>query len=380
RNGAFLGVAYALTFFAHETAMAAVVAVHLLFLILERKRRAWAVGVATIAVGALLAAGDMIAFLRIRTAAEKAYGGEIVFAPPWTSLAELPSTLFGSHPLPVLLALSTVFALSVVATYRGATPRTERHDSLFERLRAHRFAVAGMGFVVAYLVVPAQFFGVTMLNARFVGYAWALLLPSTVAGIGFLPPPGRLARLAVAVSATAAVALPLAALPAFLESQVRNSALDRVAAKMEPGQAMMVQRIRPRSADDLFTAVSCGRLLAQRGGRCQGDFTRTSIAPLRMREELLWSRLDEGRHADATGQSVLRPKVDLRAYRYLGFCCATPEEIEEYTTLLAPYARLVAEDSGWLLFESKLPRIPPNAPDRLLFAPPPLPPATRALP
>ena len=378
RNGAALGLVYALLFFAHETAMAAIALVHLLFLVLRRDRRAWQVGSAAIAFSVILAVVDRVSLATINTAAERVYVADVVFAPPWSSLAALPATVFGSHPLPVLLALVAIFSLSVLATHRAAASTAPSSGPVLDRLYARRFEAAGLAFLLAYFVVPEQLFGVTMLNARFAGYAWALLLPSLGAEKGFVPPSARPTRLATLVSMVAALALPFAALPAFLESQERNAALDRIAAKIEPGQATMVQRIHPRRPDDLFTAVSCGRLLAERGGRCQGDFTRTSISPVRMREDLLWSALDEGRNAG--GPAVLRPKIDLRAYRYLGFCCATPDETAEYAGLLAPYARLIADDDGWIFFESKLPRIPPNAPDRLLFAPPPPPSGAPALP
>jgi hypothetical protein len=155
------------------------------------------------------------------------------------------------------------------------------------------------------------------------------------------------------------------AAPAFVQSHRFNEALDRLMSQMERGQAVIVQPLHPRHPEDLFNAISCGRVLAERGGRCLFDFTRTSISPLRMEESLIWSRV-----GDRGGvRQELRPKEDFRAYRYLVLCCASDPEAEEYRAMLAPYARLVTADDGWLLFESKLPRIAPNAPEKMLFRP-----------
>jgi hypothetical protein len=364
RRAAALTGGYVLLFFAHETAMAAALAVHALFVLLRPSKRAWAILTAPAVGAVVLGVLDWRRVAPHLTSTEKAIVGDVVFTSPLARARELPETIFGSYPMPVLLALSVLFAGAVWATLR-AESSNHVAPSLRARLWNQRFALAGAGMLLGYFVAPSQAVGVTMLHSRFASYAWALVLPGSCAGLGFTVTSGRGARVAPRLAPLAAVASLLAllvvAMPAFAQSHQLNVAFDRVIAKMDRGQASLVSRLHPRAADDLFTAVSCGRVLAMRGGRCQFDFTRTSISPVRISEPLLWKRVGNGEDPD--GVAELRLPGDLHAYRYVVLCCATDAERDDYAKVLAPYATLVTSDDGWLLFESKLPRIAVNAPE-----------------
>jgi hypothetical protein len=354
RLSAAMAATYVLLFFAHETALGAALGVHLLFFALRSPRRAPASVLAPAAFAVTLVFGHILLIHRIHTAAERGFVGDVLFGDLLPRVVDLPATIFGSYPLPIVLAMAVPCAGAAWAARRrddgqSAMPLGSRGWDL-------RFVLAALGLTVAYLLAPAQLFGVTMLNARFASYAWAILLPASCAGTQVR---GRSRRVALLLTGTAFVGPLLVAAPAFFESDRLNKGLDRVMERMAPGEAVLVDRLEPRKVDDLFTAVSCGRVLALQGGRCQFDFTRTSLSPVRMDERLMWSRI--ARRSGPNDPIDLRPAQDLRYYRYmLLWSDAVAADAPVLERTLAPYARLVVEDEGWLLFESKLPRVAPN--------------------
>jgi hypothetical protein len=363
RRGAEMAGFYVLLFLAHETALGAAVFVHLVLFasLASRSRRLSLAPLAPVLFAVLLVVGHAIALHRIHTAAEQGFVRDVVFGSIAQRVVDLPGVIFGNYPAAVTLMMTGLYGAAAWATRRSAdgAPGPRENTALGERFWDRRFVVAGLGLVLAYFVVPSQLFGVTMLNARFAPYAWALLLPACAAGAAATPASARARRLAILLTGAGLVAPLLVAVPAFLDSDRVNRSLDRVIAQMEPGQAVMVERLQPRGADEVFTPVSCGRVLAARGGRCQFDFTRTSVSPVRMTEALMWTRI--GQSLSAEEGTVLRPPVDLRYYRYLLLWSdAAARDRPTLERTLGPYARLRADDDGWLLFESTLPRVTPD--------------------
>jgi hypothetical protein len=262
---------------------------------------------------------------------------------------DLPGKIFGAYPWPILLAMLSLYAGAVLASRRGVT----RSALLWD----HRFLIAALALLLVYFVAPDRMFVGGWINARFASYAWALLLPACAAGTEA----SRDRRMAVALTGAAFAAPLLVAVPAFLDSDRVNKALDRVIARMDPGQAVTVHRLEPRVEGDMYTTVSCGRVLALRGGRCDTDFTQFSLSPVRIDPRLIWRVHGEGVDGE---QSVIRPAEDLRRYRYMLLWTTDPaSDRPALERTLAPFVRLITLDDGWLLFESTLPRVALTTPE-----------------
>lgn len=270
----------------------------------------------------------------------------------------LPNALFGSHDaiMRLVLLLLCLLAMGLFGAARWredrAASREESTAGRLARIQAllcrHRFEVAGLVHLVAYMTVPFTWHGATMIHERFLGPAWALLV-LTLVPRGDVPRIGRLVAIVIPVADL------LVSWPQFQDAHVVYSDLDKIIEHI-PKNATVTQASADRSPyhTRVYSAATApARVVADRGGRIGLALVFSPISPIQIRRPYLW---DEYNFRIAyNGSMTMKPPHDLRHWEWVVGHSRDPEIRRLLVDVLRPEADLVTEKGEWLLFHSKLP-------------------------
>jgi hypothetical protein len=290
-------------------------------------------------------------------------------ADPLDRLAILPGGVFGGLSSGRLALVSGLWLATIASSALLRRGRSEGGLPLAIALWRHRYAVLAAGLAFLYLVFPMAIGGTTLLAHRFLPAACVCLLVACAgAGAGTGAKPHAHALTAALAAASPLVTLAVE-LPAFVASDARYRALDRVIARMPRDVAVAQLDLTPRIPGHIAPVVGAtGRVLAERGGRMLFAMTDTPPNPVYIRRGLSWNepvqRLVQTPYA-------FMPSYDFTRFSYL----LERNESEPARALVAraltPEAELVLEDGEWTLFRSRLPVVDLVAPDRSLPSPAP---------
>lgn len=217
----------------------------------------------------------------------------------------------------------------------------------------YRFELLAATLIVGYLASPYNFRGAMFIHHRFLGPAWALLV--LAAAPVALACGRRSLRSVIAKVLCAAfpIALVVAAIPQFRDSDRSHRDLDAVMDHL-PSQAAVTFLSMDRGgasegrAFDPSSGVA--RSVAQRGGRTGPTFTGSPICPIQIRRELRWD--DYSYRLMSAGSRALVPAHDLDRFGWVLVRTRTADIAKILTRAFLPDAELVFSQGEWLLFRS----------------------------
>lgn len=233
------------------------------------------------------------------------------------------------------------------------------------RLARRPLLAVGLMLLTAFVVVPFNWNGASLLYGRFFAPAFVLL--------GTWLAPRRLSRASRLALSAIPCALVVVGAPQFVEA-------DRGARELAP----LLSKV-PRSGAtalvefDLFGGrgrtfapqTVAARVLAERGGRISTQFTDSPISLVLMRPESQWTRATKRLR---TKGSDLRLPHDVELFGHMLVHAQDPAVQFLIGRALAPYARLVDTSGEWMLFASRHEVVAVDAPE-----PPPGTPASTPL-
>lgn len=289
--------------------------------------------------------GLSFAVFQVRTTAYTTTVGQSVIAvgrrPPlflWAAFGALPGARM--HLVEAVTALALAL---LVARGRRASPP----PSVDPRLAA----IAAL-FVAQFFAWPSVGGGAGLIFHRFA-------LVALVFGALALPTRGG-AGAALGLTALApGVAMLLAMLPLFRRVDASWRDLDPLIARVAQGSAVVeLDLVEPPLVLSVYHHAHA-RVVALRGGRSYDDFLVLPHYSVRMRPALTWMRT---RDRLAWPQDFI-PSADLTRFRYVLVRLGRAHDPATLVRALAPEARPVARSGLWMLFESRLPRVPIDAPE-----------------
>lgn len=269
---------------------------------------------------------------------------------PWTTVGYYD---FGRGPL-VFGLVTLVAALNAA---RGLLPGTRGRSAPAPRATVRqwlvrlRFVALGVAALAGFLFLPASYGGILFLFHRFLGLAWCLLVVTTAAPSA--APWESEARLACAAVPAAMLAL---LLPPLFASDASYRRLDTLLPSIDRGSAVFSVELdhgllHVFNERGFSTRFAQGHVVARRGGRALADYTQSPISPALVRPEYAWDRIARDNFLDP---AAFRPGVVFATFRYLLVHTSIPGVGGAVERALRKEARLVAQESDWLLFESSI--------------------------
>ncbi len=292
------------------------------------------------------------------------------YAPLWDKLRQLPADLFGSHDVEARgmlfgLAATAVVAL-LVARVRSREPLPARTGGIVSRIQSllfhYRFEATAAVFVVAYAAAPLVWNTATLIHARFLGPAWALI--ALTAG-----PKGDSPRITKLCAVVVPLGILLLAWPQFVDSHTSYTNLDRIIARIPKGSSVAMAAIdKPQARTRVYSAsVGAARTVADRGGRFSLSLTPSPISPVQILPEYRWNELD--RRLLLSSSTSIMPSFDLDRFGWVIAQSRDPATRSLIVIAFKPDAELVAIEGEWILLRSTHPQAPLKSPD----TPPPPP-------
>ena len=363
RRAASMAGVVVLLYFAHESAMMIGLVASLVFALGHPLRgRQAALRFFPVVFGVGLSLAQKVFQAHLFTATQSL---ATTYGTPWAKLIGIPNVLVGSHDASAKYMLAGLAFGGMLAfamdRRRGESSGEEGSSSLAEEPRERgftpfvhhfRFELFGALMFTAYLLVPHGFHGVTMLNGRFFGPAYAVLAVSSAPKIG-----ERVGLVARAL----AVALPISVLllvwPQFIDSDRCYRDLDVILARIGKGASVaLVEMGMPVARPVRVFSASAGgaRALAVKGGRGLYPFVRSPIAPVMQSKAYLWDEVDT-RLIDTMS---FRPSYDLHRFRYVIMHSQDPKILMAGSLAMLPEARVVESAGERVLMESTLEQVP----------------------
>jgi len=230
----------------------------------------------------------------------------------------------------------------------GPTPVTSRWRALAQR---HRFVVLGVVLLAAFFVLPPSYNGVLFFFHRFLPMAWCILVVATTASTG--APGERASRLVCAAVPAAMLAL---ILPPFIASHVAYRQLDALLPAVEKGSGIFsadldVELMNAINRQGFSARNAQGHIVAKRGGRALADYTQSPISPALVNPAYAWQVIAKDTYIRP---SNFRPKLIFASFRYVVLHVADASLALLTQAALDRDARLIAQDSAWLVFESSI--------------------------
>lgn len=279
------------------------------------------------------------------------------FSPLLEKLTSVPNVLFGSHDLPMRLAL---FALAVgaLASFTVARRREGRAttagsasvpESGLRRLRSlllgYRYEATAVGFLTAYLAMPSWWNGTTMVYERFLGPAWSLAVICAA-------PRGDPPRIAKLLAAVVPIGILLLAWPQFVDAHRTFTDLDAMIAKIPKNRSTTLVSLDRGVFRTRVYSASAGpaRAIADRGGRIGISLMFTPRSAVQVRPEYRWDEYEL--RTILNGSRALYPSHDLKRFEYVIAESREPEVRALLVRALVPDAELVAAQGEWMLFRS----------------------------
>jgi hypothetical protein len=214
----------------------------------------------------------------------------------------------------------------------------------------------GILFVISWLASPFTYQGATLLHARFLGPAWALLAitaaPRSV--------PSRLAKIC-----TACLPLGMALLswPQFVDSDQSSRHLDEIMALIPINSSVALAAVdHPLYKTRVYSAATGpARTVAIRGGRASTGLFISPLSPVQIRQGYRWNELDV--RTLLGGSMHLMPAHDLVRFSWVIAQSRDPSVRDQLVIAFQPDAEWVATSGEWMLFRSKHPQLPMTSPD-----------------
>jgi hypothetical protein len=276
-------------------------------------------------------------------------------------LFTIPGVLFGGFE-PYVRNLMMVLALVPLVLFTFDRAKNARNapaaaaPTLLARFHAFRFEALALGFLVIYFAAPATVKSTTLVYHRALPPAWAIAAVSLAAGTRatarFLPR---------ALCALLPVGSLLIAWPTFIDSNRVYSDLRVILPHMENDSAVLVLNYGEKVANRLWNpGIAGGYIVAEHGGRTLFDYTQSPISVVSQHPNKEWAEIRSRiqRHV-----VELRPAWDFTRFRYFVFECREVELPTAVAAALTNYARLIAVQGDFYLFESTLPLVPIDADD-----------------
>jgi hypothetical protein len=282
-------------------------------------------------------------------------------------LWSIPGVLFGGFEpyvrnLMMVLALLPA-ALLLASRIRKSKAAASPPKTMRDGVHRYRFELFAALLFVFYLVAPCNMKSTTLIYHRFLPPAWAILVVCAGAGVG-----SSIRPIARVLCAALPVASLLIAWPSFADSDQVYRELDPLLQHIEIGSTVAVLTIGPAPHRLWSPLDASGHVVAVRGGKGLFDFTQSPTSPVVQRPEKRW--VDAVDRVDGS-PLAFRPAWDFTRFRYVLVRVATPGTAVVTTLAFGKYAKLIAQNGAWCLYESQLPLVSIDAPDAPLPTPPP---------
>jgi hypothetical protein len=307
-------------------------------------------------------AGALAVLYHLRSATLKAPSILETQATPfsfWQRVVDAPGALFSVGDTSVFILVGSLAGLAAL----GAFARPASRDVPW------RFVAVGAVAAIAYLFFPGTFYGSTLVHARFLAPAFAILALVALPQRGDSPP--RLAPLVVLLP----VGMLAATMHLFTAADRLYRDLDVILANIDDDAAVAQLDLTPRNPSSTAPVVGAGaRVLAVHGGRLLFSFTDAPTYPVTIPATRRW---DEPVKRLAMTPFAFAPAYDLTRFRYVVAWVPSARIRGVLDEAFAPEARRVVAVGSWMLFESTLPQVSIVADDGVLPTPAPVPLATR---
>lgn len=286
------------------------------------------------------------------------------FVPLDHKLFTIPGVLFGGFEPYIRNSMMALALVPVVLFALDRAKNGRKPTSWPVRFHALRFEILALALLVIYFVAPSTVKSTTLVYHRALPPAWAILSVSLAAGTR-----GIARLLPRALSPLLPIGSLLIAWPTFVDSNRVYSDLRVLLPQIDPGSAVLVLEYGERLPARLWNPfVAGGAVVAERGGRTMTDYTQSPISVVSQYPNKEWA---EVRTRLKRRVFELRPAWDFTRFRYFLFECRDSGLATAVTAALTGYARLVAVQGDFLLFESTLPLVPIDADDAPLPTPAP---------